>query len=736
MNWSNVKLILAREIRDQLRDRRTLFMIAVLPLVLYPLLGMSVFQVMQFMSEHAIRVLVVGAPEIGQLPPLVDKDRFAADLFSDREAIALLQVTSRSSGDAAGGAASNPLELARDEMREDGFDVVVYFPPDFAERFARFSQALANSRSGKGPVNEADLKLPGVAIYPNLAEDASTAAYRRVADVLSRWRDQIGRRNLEASGIPLAAAKPFPIKTRDVAGKGQHTAAVWAKILPFVLVIWALTGAFYPAIDLCAGEKERGTLETLLSSPAERLEIVWGKLLTIMLFSAATAMLNLTSLAITGSFVLSQIPNLGPPPALAFVWLLLALVPVSALFAALCLALAAFARSTKEGQYYLMPLVLVTMPLVILPMAPGVELNLGNSLIPITGVVLLLRAMLEGNYLVVLPYTPVVVAVTLCCCLLAIRWATDQFNTESVLFRESERWGVSLWIRHLVRDRGATPSFADAMFCGVLILLIKFFMSFGLIFSDFVTVAAVTQLVVIATPVLLMTVMLTRSPAQTLLLRRPALRASLAAVLLAVVLHPTANLLQVIVNRVYPLNEQLVQALNRLLLEQDNIWILLLVIAVMPAICEELAFRGFILSGLRHMGHKWSAIIISSIFFGAAHALFQQSIVTFVVGMILGFIAVQAGSLVPCMLFHVVHNSMGVLVHKLAPPAGDETRWLDWLVRNGSAGEQLYHWPVLVVSILASAGILYWFHRLPYARTPEESLQEAIEHQSATWLAG
>jgi sodium transport system permease protein len=340
----------------------------------------------------------------------------------------------------------------------------------------------------------------------------------------------------------------------------------------------------------------------------------------------------------------------------------------------------------------------------------------------------------------VLPYVPVVVLVTLGCCLLAIRWATDQFNSESVLFRESERLDVNLWVRHLVRDRGATPSFAEAMFCGVLILLIKFFMSFGMAspgtFSDFVMLVAVTQLVVIAMPALLMAVMLTRSPAQTLLLRPGTLGISLAAVLLAVVLHPAVNLFQVVVNRVYPLNDQLAQGLNELILQPDNIWVMLLVVAVLPAICEELAFRGFILSGLRHMGHKWTAIVISSMFFGAAHALFQQSIVACVVGLVLGFIAVQTGSLLPCILFHVVHNSMAVLVQKFLTAAGEKAHWTAWLVRDASAEGQLYHWPVIVVSVLAGAGILYWFHRLPYARTPEESLQEAIDHQSANWLPG
>ncbi len=153
--------------------------------------------------------------------------------------------------------------------------------------------------------------------------------------------------------------------------------------------------------------------------------------MTIMLFSVMTAALNLVSVGVTARLALLRVPGFGMPPAIALAALGVALLPVAALFSALCLALAAFARSTKEGQYYLMPVLLIIMPLVVLPMSPGVELSLGSSLIPVTGVVLLLRSVLEGNYLQAIQYSPIVVVVTLVACLLAIRWAVDQFNSEA-----------------------------------------------------------------------------------------------------------------------------------------------------------------------------------------------------------------------------------------------------------------------------------------------------------------
>lgn len=752
LNWNNTKLVLRREMRDQLRDRRTLFMIAVLPILLYPLLGMSFFQISQFMREESTTVFVVGARDLEDLPPLFENQQFAPRLFSDPSQRDLLELQF-----APRAKAEDSRAMARRAVQDGQYDAAVYFPPDFADRLEAFRAAIrrraALQREARGsaaeddaqpsaatdaPVNlDVPLQVPSPEIIHTTANEKSQIAFARLSEALRRWTEDIGQSNLEVSGVPAKAAKPFALETADVADDaGLRGAATWAKILPVLLLLWALTGAFYPAIDLCAGEKERGTLETLLSSPAERTEIVLGKLLTVMVFSMITAVLNLISAGITGWAVLSQVKTLGAPPPMAVVWLTIALVPMAALFSALCLALAAFARSTKEGQYYLMPLLLITMPLAVLPMAPGVELNLGNSLIPVTGVVLLLRAALEGHEWAALQYFPPVAAVTVAGCLLAIRWAVDQFNSETVLFRESERLDVGLWFQHLLRDRQPTPPVAAAVFCGVLILTIRFFFSFAMPqpadFRGFAVSAAVTQLVVILTPALIMTIMLTSSPRQTLLLRAPHWLTLPAAALLALVLHPGVRSLQIAITELYPVSEQMLDALKgiEILLHQTPFWQKALVLALLPAVCEELAFRGFILSGFRHVGHKWRAIVYSSIFFGLTHAILQQSLVACLVGIVIGYIAVQTGSLLPCIVFHLVHNSLGVLAAEWTAEVVQRTPALDMLMVESNGG-LVYRWSVVIGGVVAAAVLLHWFSTLRYSMTEEERLQAKIRRASA-----
>jgi sodium transport system permease protein len=746
MNWSNVKLILSREIRDQLRDRRTLFMIAVLPMLLYPLLGMSFLQFSQFLEEKPSRVLVIGALDIAGrhgLPPLFDAEqgsRFDSALFFSDNQMRLLELEFAPDEPLQGvEPPDDPRRHARQLVQSGQFDAALFFPSDFIDRLDAFRQDIKGRMTRPIEDEESDArlaatatqKIPSPEIIFSTATEESQICYGRLSGVLQRWSGEIGKSNLTAGGMPAETVDPFDLELNDIdAETGYSGAAIWSKVLPVILIIWAMTGAFYPAVDLCAGEKERGTLETLLSSPAERSEIVVGKLLTITAFSMATAALNMLSMGVTGWLVLSRMQEFQPPTLVAFVWLTLALVPISAMFSAVCLALAALARSTKEGQYYLMPLLTLVMPLVILPMSPGVQLNLGNSLIPVSGMVLLLRALLEGNYWQAAQFCPAVLVVTLGCCLLSIRWAIDQFNSESVLFRESERLDARLWLRHLIVDRGPTPTVAGAMVCGAVILLLRFIVNLTMAppdgFYGFAVTTVLMLVAVVLLPAMLLTAILTRSPKQTLLLRRPPWLAIPAAAALAVALYPSVAALNVAVAKLYPLSEEMMNGIRAVegMFHTVPLWQLLLVIAVAPAICEELAFRGFILSGFRQSGHKWRPIIYTSLFFALSHAILQQSIVACTMGIVIGYLAVQTNSIWPCMVFHMIHNSLGMATSRLTPELLGRTPVLKYLIDLSDEATMLCPWPVVIASAMVAVALLAWFHYLPNGKSKGINWQE------------
>lgn len=780
MNWRNVRLIYAREIRDQLRDRRTLFMIAVLPLILYPLLGMSVFQLTQFVRKSEPKVLVIGSEQLSardDLPQLFDKSQFATDLAGDAKVAEWLHLefakrsepaTSTTAEKDEQSAAVQPtptehakvislhdrdLQRAEDQLKSGDVQVVLNFPSDFGERLRELRAQVKASAAGKGKKpNEvaAPVAIPEPQLMFNSGKEKSRVAHRQVEQILDAWKAQIVRENLLASRVPANVAKPFELQPHDVAEQQQRQALMWSKILPFVLFIWALTGAFYPAVDLCAGEKERGTLETLLSSPAKRIEIVWGKLLTVMTFSSATALLNLLSLGMTSRYVVSQLnsmpigdvgQNFDLPPLVSLLWLVAALLPMSALFSALCLACAAFARSTKEGQYYLMPLFLVSMPLMMLPLAPGTDLNLGNALIPITGVILLVMSLVQSEYAVALRYFIPVCGMTIICCHLAIRWAVYQFNQESVLFRESERLDPKRWLVHLVRDRRDTPSLAEAFFCIVLIFIIQFFMRVALAthvpanpgFGFFALALFISQVVCIALPALLMALILTGRPLKTLLLAKPpSVTACIVAVLLAAMLHPFGIQLVQWIGLLYPIQDSMrdeLKFMEGMVNGAPVAWLPYLVMAVLPAICEELAFRGFILSGLRHLGSKWWAICISAVFFGLAHGFVQQSLSAAAIGMVIGYVAVQTGSIIPCMLFHMTYNGL-MFATQYWPSLIERQPALAKLFREPGSNQLLYSWPVIVAGLAGATLLLLWLRRLPYQATREEQISDARSRQA------
>ena len=769
MSWAKVKLVWLREIRDQMRDRRTIFTVAVLPILLYPLMGMVVLQVSQFKGEQQTRVLVIGQEELPAAPPLIvevdghwmfhddDAHLIASDAAEDPEEAADEAIQEVVTEDEPAppkleiilADASKFAGLTEEEVRtivkagiDDGkYDAAVYFPPDFSERYQAYRE-FGNEGSAEQP------EIPEPNVYVKTSKDRSRIARDQINRAIHKWGRTVYSQTLETNtGVKIESFKPIQSNDVEVAEQSSIRAHVWSKILPFVMMIWALTGAFYPAIDLCAGEKERGTLETLLTSPAQRGEIVWGKLLAVTTFSIATAILNLLSLVGTGSFVVQAIGNqgdigamaLGPPPLAAVAWLLVALIPAAFMFSALALAVAAMARSSKEGQYYLMPLLLISLPLMVLPILPSTELTLGTSLVPITGLIFVLRKLIEAEYADALRYALPVIGVTMLCMWLSIRWAIDQFNKEEVLFRESEQFSLGIWLKHLVRDRKPTPTLTAALMFTAVLMVLRFFSMFGLnklfpppqSFTDFSITTIVTLVGLIAVPAVLAALFLTKSPKQTLLLKRAPAFSVLAAFVLALCVHPLLYLLSDLVGHVFPAGEEIKQfekQFQDVIAQAPGMWAVLLLIAVLPAICEELAFRGYILSGLRHMGHKWGAILLSALFFGVAHGMLQQEVMAFLTGIVIGYIAVQTGSLWPCVIYHFTNNGTVLVVSSIDEAMLEKWPMLQWMFVNTGDGYE-FAWWVTIVGASIGAAILWWFSRLPSQESAEEKLQKARDHQ-------
>ena len=762
MNWINVLIVFQREVADQLRDRRTLFMVAVLPLLLYPVLGIGMVQMMLLFAEQPRAVVILGTDQLpANGPPLLENGQFVRDLFRLKDDADKLAVVT-DQRDATDAAARQPLlmtarqiatratKLQTTEAPEDrktaalkppqdsdrqlseeftasGIQVLVVFPEGFRQHLDHRRERL---KSHAATFDE----FPAPLVIHNSADEKSQIAYSRVSDALRTWEQRILQDELQVGGLSADLPSPVDADVLDLANQAQLSANVWSKLFPALVVIMALTGAFYPAIDVVAGEKERGTMETLLISPASRTEIVLGKFLTVMLFSVSTALLNLLSLGGTGKYmvslagagrgVASRLGDLSLPPVSSLAWVLIMLVPLAALFSALCLALATFARSNKEGQYYLTPVLMVTMGLTVFCLSPGVELEPFYSIMPVMGPALLLKELLRssGNPGELTLFAIPVLLASVGYAALALWWAIDQFGREDVLFREAERFELRLWLAHLFRVKEPTPSFAEAMFCFVAIMLLQFG-ALKVMQEPLQNVSAearpmvlmqllmIQQLVIIATPALMMGAMLTSSLRATFRLRWPRLAELAAAAILPLVLHPLALALAGLLQGFFPpLPPAIVETLGSMADASQPLWLLLLAFAAAPAVCEELAFRGFILSGFARGGRIYIAMVFSSLAFGIMHLIPQQVFNASLLGLVLGLMAIRSRSLVPGIVFHFEFNGLEVLRNRYGAnlPTGGVWDWL-WQVSPGG----LSYEPLLLVGCLVTATslIVWWWYQ-------------------------
>lgn len=409
MNWHSILTVYFKELRDSLRDRRTLMSMIVIPTLLMPVIMFGFGAVMtkvvkKARAEATSLVIIGGSDSPGVVEALKQDKRFRVlpggedfkQLVSDKKVRLALEI-----------------------------------PPGF-----------------EGALKEGETKV--VKIYHYEGEMKSGMGVSAVENFFRDLREKTIESRLTARGMPAALVKPFEVRRENVAPPEKVGGNLFGGFIPYIIVILCFTGAMYPAMDLTAGEKERGTMETLLCSPVNRVNIVLGKFLMVLTASLATMCLSLLSMGVsvmvggslfTGSTkAVAGAAAQGGAPAfmpmidpLGIFGMFAMVVPVAVLFAAALLTISLFAKSYKEAQSYVSPLMIVIILPAVFGMLPGIELSAKTALVPILNLSLVCKEMLSGvwNW----GYIGLIFGSSCVYAGIAISLAVRMFNREDVMFR-------------------------------------------------------------------------------------------------------------------------------------------------------------------------------------------------------------------------------------------------------------------------------------------------------------
>ena len=401
MNLRNVAIVYRKELREALRDRRTLISSLLVPLILFPLLtaglGAAISALIGKAKEEVPMVMILGGED-------------------------------------------SPAILA--ELRGSSKIKIVPTQPNWKDQIIN-KDIRAAIEIPPGFQNDVDQQKTATLLIHNYEGDMKSAiATDNIQKSLEKYRDRIVHENLSAKNIPDSVLKPFEIKENNVAPAEKVGGAAFGGVIGYMVILLCLTGSMYPAMDLTAGEKERGTMETILSSPIARVDLVFGKFFLVLTAALVTAALSVTSMGVSFAVLehMHAFDRAGSDAAqlqlqIHFTTVLsvfIMVLPVAVLFAAALMTVAVFAKSYKEAQSYVTPLMFIVIIPAVCAMLP-IDLTAKLSLVPILNASLLCKELVTGTY-----HWNFIAIIFLSTCVyagIALFLAVKMFQREDVLFR-------------------------------------------------------------------------------------------------------------------------------------------------------------------------------------------------------------------------------------------------------------------------------------------------------------
>lgn len=623
MNYKQLKQLYKKEIMDVLRDKKTILTMVVLPIILYPLLFLIIMQVLTVIQT------------------------------SQKEQTYLL-------------AYENVAEEQQKELNqwilgdEDGLDYSFKCVDSENPQKELEDETIDTYVTSK----EIDGQIIYEIHYLSAISNSNTAS-TYLKEEIDAYSNHLAEENLKEKGLEVKATlHPVKAAYKDHSSSESSIGSILGGIIPFLMITAILMGAMYPAIDATAGEKERGTLETLLTLPIGNMELIMSKFLSVATIAVVSVFINVISMGIVAMYLYTTISALSDglgsfhlssflPAALISV----VCVIVFALFmSALVMCVCAFAKSFKEANNYVTPLTLVVMLTGYIGFIPNIELNAKTALIPVANICLLMKNLLIFKY--DLSVILIVLFSNMIYAFVAVWFLGRVYNSESILFGESVS-GIKLFERRKNIKKGSVPTIQEGLLILVVALLLMMYAG-GVVSVKNMTAGIILQQVFIGALPMLACLYIKGDMKKVFGLRFPKPKHLLGSVCMYLGVGSFVMFLSNLSSFIF--KESGVDLSNEYDQILDGVPFLggLLLMALLPAFMEELLFRGYLYTAFKSKLKYVPAMVCVSLLFGLSHMSLIKLIPTAVLGCALFYVRDRSDSIVASSLLHFLNNAVAI----------------------------------------------------------------------------
>ncbi len=637
VKMTKIRAIYKKEMMDLIRDKKTLILMLVVPLVIYPLIMMG--------------SLLMGSA-------------IASSLQSDEYQITVVDDKAQKGVNGYDGDALRALLADTEDDLEYHLIIKEISPESCKEALsteeidAYIEVEMQKTKDGRKNV---------FTIHYLSSKTTSSTAANMIEDKLEYYREQLSRQLLTELGLePELLMKPVTISRSDSSANEERVGSILGTILPFLMISSILLGAFYPAVDTTAGEKERGTLETLLTLPVGNDELIIGKFLAVSTVAVASAVLNLVSMLFMSIYFYAvmqsddaqtlQVELTDFIPALLIV--VLCTIAFALFISAVTMCVTTFAKSFKEANNYATPLMLVVMFASFVAFVPNIEFTAMLAAVPIVNISILISDILvfEYNFSIIM----IVLVTNMVYAALAILLLIRLYNSEDLMFGE-EGTSIQIFAGRGTLKYGGVPTLSDAVLVLAAALLLLLYVGTIVQARFLLWGLLITQLFIIGVP-LLASWYTKKDMKETFSLHAPKPVWVLGAVFAEIGCYLIVILLSTLLSSLF---EQDVQAVNdtmNYILDGSNFAQALLIIALAPAVCEEALFRGYFLAAAKKPLRPAAAILISGAVFGIYHLSVVKFFTTGLLGILFCYVVYRTGSIFLTALMHFLNNAVAVVV--------------------------------------------------------------------------